>query len=145
MAEVKSSFAVQIKAWHARAAGRRQVAKALGLDAITEALVGLTPELDRFCDEPAARKSIEKRSKKQMCLYTSDLATASCNTERYHVQNILFRVAPSGVEANINLRHLLPVHDGQNPTNNTHLCPLLRQGRTLKVWSLDLQSPPRVY
>ena len=95
MAEVKSSFAVQIKAWHARAAGRRQVAKALGLDAITEALVGLTPELDRFCDEPAARKSIEKRSKKhEMCLYTSDLATASCNTERYHVQNILFCVAP---------------------------------------------------
>ena len=62
MAEVKSSFAVQIKAWHARAAGRRQVAKALGLDAITEALVGLTPELDRFCDEPAARKSIEMSS-----------------------------------------------------------------------------------
>ena len=30
VAEVKSSFAVQIKAWHARAAGRRQVAKALG-------------------------------------------------------------------------------------------------------------------
>ena len=94
VAEVKSSFAVQIKAWHARAAGRRQVAKALGLDATTEALGGLTPELGCFCDEPAARKSIEKRSKKQMCLYTSDLATASCNTERYHVQNILFCVAP---------------------------------------------------
>ena len=77
MAEVKSSFAVQIKAWHARAAGRRQVAKALGLDAITEALVGLTPELDRFCDEPAARKSIEKRGKKhEMCL--------SCNSLLQH-------------------------------------------------------------
>ena len=59
VAEVKSSFAVQIKAWHARCCRTSPSCQSVGLDATTEALGGLTPELGCFCEEPAARKSIE--------------------------------------------------------------------------------------